>query len=101
MVENFDEPGTTAKLRSLLPGENLSRATFIPAFHFTPELLKDTKQALTRQFSPIIDRIRRATGREFATSTIHAFTRNYDIIVALVVIRVDGGEVRPDVLDVL
>jgi hypothetical protein len=96
MVEDFDNPGTTAQIRALQPGENVSRATFIPAFGFSPDRVKETKRDLTRNFSPVIARIIKETGRVFSTHTVHSFTRDYDVIVAVIVQRIDEGDPEPE-----
>lgn len=85
---NDESPISAVKQVAALPeGETYCRAEFIPAFHSTPTRIKDAKRRLTQNMSPVVDRARQLSFADYRIHTIHSFTRDYDVVVAVIVVR--------------
>jgi hypothetical protein len=86
---NDTVPSAVKQVSKLAIGEAYCRARFITAFQYSPDLIRDTKENLMRDVSPVIARAKKATCNEYRAHTIHSFTRDYDVVVAIVVVRME------------
>lgn len=80
-------PSAVRRVAELRNGETYSRARFIPAIRVTPTEIKTAKRELSRALSPVIARAQELSFGLYHLHTIHSHTRNYDVVVAAVVIR--------------
>ncbi len=80
---NNDTPQSAVKqVANLKSGETYCRAEFIPAFGVTPGKVKEARARLTQALSPVVSRARQLSFGEYEIHTIHSFTKNYDVVVA-------------------
>lgn len=77
------------QVSNLAVGEAYCRARFISAFQYTPDRVREAKECLMHDISPVIARAKKATFNEYQSHSIHSFTRNYDVVVAVVVVRME------------
>lgn len=68
-------------------GEAFSRSTFMPGEEVTPEKITDERRGLVQILSPVVARVRDKHGGVFSMHTTTAFTRGYDVIVTVVVLK--------------
>lgn len=80
------------QVAALKPGESYCRSTFLPAVRVTPENMRRAKRDLAHLLSPVIARAKQLSWGEYRLLTIHGFTKDYDVIVAAVIMRQDDGE---------
>lgn len=77
------------QVAALKAGEAYSRARFLPS-PARPRDIREAKGKLTHLLSPVIARAQKLSFIDYQLSTIHAFTADFDVVVAAVVVR------RPD-----
>lgn len=75
------------QVAALPEGETYCKAELIPAFHVKPGTIRDAKRRLAQNMSPVVDRARQLSFGDYRVHTIHSFTRNYDVVVAVIVVR--------------
>jgi hypothetical protein len=80
-------PSVVQQLIRLKVGESYSRAEFIPAHHVSPQRIRDWKRTFMQDISPVIARAKKACCGAYHAHTIHSFTRDYDVVVAIIVVR--------------
>src|SRR5258708_10399120 len=80
------------RVARLTEGEAYSIARYIPAFRATPQTIRAAKRELSQYMSPIVARARLLSYVLYRTHTIHAFSKDYDVIVSGVIVR----EAEPD-----
>jgi hypothetical protein len=88
MLDAPPDESAVRRVATLRNGETYSRALFIPGPAASPERIKTVKRQLAQSLSPVIARAKRISVGEFHLHTVCAFTRNYDVIVTGVVVRV-------------
>ena len=77
----------TDQIANLPPGETYTRAVFLPAFHVKEGVIQDVKRQLTSNLTQMLARARQRTGNRYSMHGIHTFTHNYDVVVAVVIVR--------------
>lgn len=76
------------QVAALKPGESFAKTRFIPAGTLNTDDIPRAKQALLRTTASIVARAQeRQPHHSYRTYSIHAFTRDYDVIVAAVIVR--------------
>ncbi len=81
-------PSAVRQVASLAVGASYCRARFVPSFCVTPTRIKDAKRELMQSMSPVIARARLLSpANDYRAHTIHSFTRDYDVVVAVIVVR--------------
>lgn len=83
-------PSVVAQVAALPVGDSYTKAIFIPAYRITPALIRDTKRRLLSSLTPILSRVHaRQPWSKYRMHGIHSLTRDFDVVVAVVVVRED------------
>lgn len=84
-------PSAVKQVSKLTIGEAYCRARFITAYQYSPDRVREAKEGLMHDISPVVARAKKATANEYKSHTIHSFTRDYDVVVAVVVVRMEDA----------
>ena len=66
---------------------SMCRAEFIPAYSASPDRIRRTKQELSNKMMSAVTRARERSGNHYTMHGSHTFTKNYDVVVAVCVVR--------------
>lgn len=74
------------RVARLEPGQSYAQARFIRATDATPDNIRRAKRELTQALSPVVARASKLSFAGYSTHTVHAHTKNYDVVVAGVIV---------------
>jgi hypothetical protein len=78
-----------SQVAELKDGESFCRAKFIPANSISAENIYRAKRELMGILSPVLSRARERNPGNYRMSGIHSFTKDFDVVVAVVITRID------------
>jgi hypothetical protein len=85
---NSDAPESAVRqVAKLKAGDSYCRARFIPAIHVSPDAIRGSKRELSQLLSPVIARAAKLSFGDYRLLTIHSFTKDYDVVVAAIIVR--------------
>lgn len=88
----FNENSAAMNISSLGADEVFTKSTFIPMKAANANRIGREKSRLNKLLSPVVARVREDDGNRYTMHTTVAFTRSYDVIVSISVMRTEDNE---------